>query len=450
LTSSPFINYWNVQTAKLTRSKLKATETQQALRQVQTYADIVIEESSSSDEIEGSEYQYSDSTPSSSSTMTDYDETKQYLTHDGDTYHYKLKENSVRWLVNNYDVSQAFFDYRDAAISKAEDLKTLNDHEQLALDGIMLIDNSFLNTDIVDYEEAQNVLNDIDQVADFKITPMNSTQDLLIIKFANDLASRNINVTAIKKYIKEYEGEYPNDTAICRILNSLMDTYSVVYCTDHLNEATLVRDTIDTFFKSFFPNSSLTKSIGADTMILNSSKRFTRLDPSLKNHGKRADFSVVSTKTGHLLLSLEAKSNQTKHINDTLKLCRELKDSMKAINNDGHSAVYVCGILMKGNRCHVYCMDHVFDGLYRVVLLKSVLFPSDCYQIYQLLPIFPLFRSLQTIVQSSALKLRNRSPLTARPLDSIVSMHTPTIVRISKRKIDKNDPVVQHARRRLF
>ncbi|KAI8094383.1 hypothetical protein BDF21DRAFT_458791 [Thamnidium elegans] len=425
LTSSPFINYWNVQTAKLTRSKLKATETQQALRQVQTYADIVIEESSSSDETEGSEYQRSDSVPSSSSsTMIDYDETKQYLTHDGDTYHYKLKENSVRWLVNNYDVSQAFFDYRDAAISKAEDLKTLNDHEQLALDGIMLIDNSFLNTDIVDYEEAQNVLNDIDQVADFNIAPMNSIQDLLIIKFANDLASRNINVTAIKKYIKEYEDKYPNDTTI----------------------STLVRDTIDTFFKSFFPNSSLTKSVGADTMILDSSKRFTRLDPSLKNYGKRADFSVVSTKTGHLLLSLEAKSNQTKHINDTLKLCRELKDSMKAINNDGHSAVYVCGILMKGNRCHVYCMDHVFDGMYRVVLLKSVLFPSDCYQIYQLLPIFPLFRSLQTIVQSSALKLRNRSPLTARPLDSIVSMHTPTIVRISKRKVDKNDPAVQHAR----
>ncbi|KAI8051913.1 uncharacterized protein B0P05DRAFT_641572 [Gilbertella persicaria] len=150
--------------------------------QAQVYADIVAEESSSSDESEGSEYQYNDSTPSSSSsTMNDYDQTKQYLTHDKDTYHYKLKENSV---------------------CKAEGLKTLNDHEQLALDGIMLIDNSFVNTDIVDYEEAQNVLNDIDQVADFKIAP--------IIK----LASRNINVTVIKKYIKKYEDEYPSMTLL--------------------------------------------------------------------------------------------------------------------------------------------------------------------------------------------------------------------------------------------
>jgi hypothetical protein len=123
---------------------------------------------------------------------------------------------------------------------------------------------------------------------------------------------------------------------------------------------------------------------------------------------------------------------------------------MKATHNDGYSGVIVSGIIMKGNRCHVYCMDHVFDGLYRVVLLKRVNFPSDCYQMHQLLPIFPLFQKLQTIVHSSAVKLRNRPIPAVRLLDSIVSMHTPIIVRISKRKLDKNDPAVQHARRRLF
>jgi hypothetical protein len=194
----------------------------------------------------------------------------------------------------------------------------------------------------------------------------------------------------------------------------------------------------------------LTKSIGADAMISDSSKRFTKLDPSLKNHGKRADFTVVSNKSGHILLSLEAKSNKTKHVNELVKLCRELKDSMKAINSDGHSGVIVSGILMKGNRCHVYCMDHVFDGLYRVVLLKRIHFPSDCYQMHLLLPIFPLFQRLQIIVQSSAVKLRNRPLPATRLLDNIVSMHTPIIVRVSKRKLDKNDPAVQHARRRLF
>jgi hypothetical protein len=421
------------------------------MRQVQNYADVFAAESSGSQESEGSKYQSRESTPSSSSSIDEnQDETKQYLTHDGETYQYKLKKDSIRWLVNDYDVSQAFFNYRDAAISKAEDLQNLNDHEQLALDGIMLIDNGFVNTDIVDYEEVRHILNDIDQVDDFKSARMKKSQEELVIKFANDLATRNIDVTTIQKYVKEHEDEHPDDASVCRVLYNVMDIYSTDYSTDQLNEATLVRDTIDTFFKSFFPNSPLTKSIGADAMISDSSKRFTKLDPSLKNHGKRADFTVVSNKSGHILLSLEAKSNKTKHVNELVKLCRELKDSMKAINSDGHSGVIVSGILMKGNRCHVYCMDHVFDGLYRVVLLKRIHFPSDCYQMHLLLPIFPLFQRLQIIVQSSAVKLRNRPLPATRLLDNIVSMHTPIIVRVSKRKLDKNDPAVQHARRRLF
>ncbi|ORE03780.1 hypothetical protein BCV72DRAFT_232500 [Rhizopus microsporus var. microsporus] len=79
-----------------------------------------------------------------------------------------------------------------------------------------------------------------------------------------------------------------------------------------------------------------------------------------------------------------------------------MKDSMKEINSDGHSGVAVSDILIKGNRCHVYRMDHVFDGLYHVVLLKRTHFPSDCYQMHQQVRIFPLFQRLQIIVELSA------------------------------------------------
>ncbi|CAO3676792.1 unnamed protein product [Rhizopus stolonifer] len=445
-----FLNYWNAKSMKFTKSKLKAAEIQQTMRQVQNYADVFAAESPNSEESEGSEYRSRESTPSPSSSVEDQDETKQYLVHDGQTYQYKLKKNSIRWLVNDYDVSQAFFNYRDAAISKAEDLQNLNDHEQLALDGIMIIDNDFVNTDIVNYEEVRYILNDIDQVDGFKSVCMRKSQEELVIRFANDLASRNIDIIEIQKYVKEHENKHPDDAPVCRVLYDATNIYYAGYSTDQSNEATLVRDTIDIFFRSFFPNNPLTKSIGADAMISDSSKRFTRLDPSLKNHGKRADFTVVFNKSGHILLSLEAKSNKTKHINELVKLCRELKDSMKAIHNDGYSDIIVSGILMKGNCCHVYCMDHVFDGLYRVVLLKRVNFPSDCYQMHQLLPIFPLFQKLQIIVHSSAVKLRNRPLPATRLLDSIVSMHTPIIIKVSKRKLNKNDSALQHARRRLF
>lgn len=80
---------------------------------------------------------------------------------------------------------------------------------------------------------------------------------------------------------------------------------------------------------------------------------------------------LFSNKSGHTLLSLKSKSNKTKHVNELVKLCREQKESMKAIHNDVYFDVFVSGVLMKVNCYHVYCMDHVFDGMYRVVLLKS-------------------------------------------------------------------------------
>lgn len=58
----------------------------------------------------------------------------------------------------------------------------------------------------------------------------------------------------------------------------------------------------------YFPNTTLTKSVGADTMINDSSKRFTKLDPSLITCGKRAGFSVVLNKERRVLLSVGVKS----------------------------------------------------------------------------------------------------------------------------------------------
>lgn len=149
-----------------------------------------------------------------------------------------------------------------------------------------------------------------------------------------------------------------------------------------------MRDTIDTFLKVCFPNSNLTKSIGAAAMIKDSSKRFTNMGPSLKNHDKRADFSVISNKSNHLILSVEAKSNKTKRISDLVKLCRELKDAMKAIHSEGYSSVPICRILMKGNCCNIYVMDHIFDELYRIAMIKRIYLPRDYYEMNQLLLLF--------------------------------------------------------------
>lgn len=171
----------------------------------------------------------------------------------------------------------------------------------------------------------------------------------------------------------------------------------------------------------------------------------------MKNHGKRADFSVISNKSYHLLLSVEVKSKRTKRISDLVKLCRELKDAMKAIHSEGYSSVPICGILMKGNCCNIYIMDHIFDGLYRIAMIKRIYLPHDYYEMNQLLSIIPLFDKLKSIVDVSARILRNRHrSVDTRIPDDLVSMHTHTIVQTVKRYLDRSNPKVKNARRKLF
>ncbi|KAL9537307.1 hypothetical protein MBANPS3_011898, partial [Mucor bainieri] len=110
----------------------------------------------------------------------------------------------------------------------------------------------------------------------------------------------------------------------------------------------------------------------------------------------------------------------------------------------------LCGILMRGVASQVYVMDHEFDGLYRVVLLGKFDLPRDCYGLQNLASIIPVFEKLQTIVHSSAAILRARPDPNLHLPEDMVSMHTPTIVRVPKHALDKKDPCVKNARRKLF
>ncbi|GAN03576.1 hypothetical protein MAM1_0043c03031 [Mucor ambiguus] len=397
------------------------------------------------------DYESKESTPSSTSSNDgETGSRKYYLVHDGDSYEYKLKDDASRWIVDNYDVSDAFFNYREQSKTKAEDLEELDTHEQLSLDGIMLIDKDFMQTDVVDYQHIEAILDDIDNHIHFKQPTLPSTKKLFLSRFAEDMARRKINKTKIFADINSYKQENgPDANILCTTLENLVNTYTADYTNDKANEATLVRDSIDNILKPYFPNSLLTRSVGADRMIRDSSDRFTRLDPSLACSGKRADFSVVSLKSCHALLSLEAKSNRTKNVDEMVKLCKEMKDTIKAIHKEKRGNVAVCGILMRDVSSQVYVMDHEFDGLYRVVLLGKFDLPRDCYGMQNLVSIISVFEKLKTIVHSSATTLRAKPAPRLRIPEDIVSMHTPTFIQVAKRILDKNDPRVKNAHRKL-
>ncbi|KAL9537964.1 hypothetical protein MBANPS3_011314 [Mucor bainieri] len=446
-----FTDYWQKKDEANIRRKLRNAQRSQAVQQVNAYVEMLDELGKSEhDESSDDNYSVRESTPSSSSSHNEDDisDTYHYLTHNGSSYHYKLKSDSLRWIVSGSDVSSSFIAYRDGAIQKAEDMEYLNDCEQLALDGIMLIENDFTNTDIVAYGVAQAILKEVDQIDYCQTGRLEKSHQDMLVKFAQDMSVRSIDSVQVQNDIRKFGRDHNADT-LCPILTNLVSTYSSDYSSNGVNEATLVRDTIDTFLKAYFPNTPLTKSLGADSMIKDSAKRFLELDPSLTTSGKRADFSVVSTKSQHVILSLEAKSNKTKGVNDLIKLLRELKDTMVSIEEGGRSDVVLCGILMRGSGCDVYAFDHKYDGLYRAILLKTIYMPTSCYDMHRVQSIIPLFQKLALIVESSALVLRN-PPSSNRIPDAVPSMYTPTIVRVSKRKLDKKSPDVRQARRKLF
>ncbi|KAI8639553.1 hypothetical protein BD408DRAFT_445931 [Parasitella parasitica] len=184
---------------------------------------------------------------------------------------------------------------------------------------------------------------EIEQIEYFKLVEMEVARADLISKFARDMTVGNIDQVKIEADINYFKNEQstPDGATSFDILNNLARTYFADYSTNNVNEANLARDTVDNLFK------------------IDSLKHF-------------------------LLFSLEAKSNKTKSVNDLIKLCRELKNTIKAVNIEQRSGIVLCGILVKGNCCDVYCMNHNYDGLYRVMLLKKICLPRNYYEMHQL------------------------------------------------------------------
>ncbi|KAF1805315.1 hypothetical protein V8B55DRAFT_1434513 [Mucor lusitanicus] len=102
LEQPSFVNYWTQKQKMVTRSRLYAAQRSQAVQQVKVYIEM-LDEFGKSEHDESSDGNYSarESTPSSTSSLDENDtsNTYQYLAHNGDSDHYKLKPDGLRWSV---------------------------------------------------------------------------------------------------------------------------------------------------------------------------------------------------------------------------------------------------------------------------------------------------------------------------------------------------------------
>lgn len=378
-----------------------------------------------------------------------------YLVCNEGDYTFTLNNNSKMWkLKSEHKASQGFMEYRDMCIEKAENLCILNKYEELALSGIMVIDDEIGDEKYVPLEIVEELLEDIASVEYFTTSTLDSDEKEIVEYIIDELKKRMLNYDYVTEYMDAWvqQKENPQELKkVIEVLRSIVNTYCINYCVDNVNEATLVRDTLDTLCRVYFPNTCTTKSLGADNQVPSSSSRFTNIDPSLVNHGKRTDFSVVSHREKHLLLALEAKRVGRTVSGDFMKLAKELKESLKEINTSGYKDAPVVGLLMKGCALEYWVMDHCFDGIYRMVLVDRITFGRDRYHLSGLFDIFANFKKMKIVASSSGRKVNRPHPDDEDLPANMVTMHTPIVIdRTKKLKLNPRDPAVSHARRKLF
>lgn len=370
-----------------------------------------------------------------------------YLTTTEGVYDVSVPSITKFWKVaSGFNISESFLQYRETCIEKAKAHQNLEAHEELALSGILLIDDNICEEYYFPFEYVEEVLQDVEAVDYFHIPNADEEESRLCQTFAYHMQQRRVNYDHVDRILNDMQHQEK-----FKQLKYMLSSFARIYCMNYsihpINEATLVHDTINMMIDAYFRNSPIIKCLGADNMSSSSSTRFTNMDPSLVNHGKRPDFNVVSNREKHLLLALEAKRCGRSVSGDFVKLAKLLKDSLNQISTSGYKDVAVVGFLLKGSVCSVYVMDHVYDYIYRMVLVSKVNMPRDRYDMSSLLPAICAMKKLSSIVDRAA-RIVNRPVPNNKDLPrNTMSFHTPIRItdKSSKPKLNRSHPRVQRA-----
>ncbi|CAO3646802.1 unnamed protein product, partial [Mucor hiemalis] len=124
-------------------------------------------------------------------------------------------------------------------------------------------------------------------------------------------------------------------------------TFSPNYSTDSLNENTVIKDILVPFLDNTFSNTKKITAHAADKSISSSNSRFRKMDPSLLQQCKKADYSVVHNDSDLSLLVVEAKSYKanSKCKVDLVKMAKYMKEELQEAEKCGNAGVRLIGIM---------------------------------------------------------------------------------------------------------
>ncbi|GES92169.1 hypothetical protein GLOIN_2v1885930 [Rhizophagus clarus] len=125
-----------------------------------------------------------------------------------------------------------------------------------------------------------------------------------------------------------------------------------------------------------------------------------------KNHGRKPDFWVLSkiNDINVKFLFGEIKSPLSTNPNKSIvKLAEFMKGSLDfIINRYGYaSGLETYGILICGSEIKIYCMDLIYDGLYRCNLLSKMLLPTENANFINIINVISTLYSLADRIRSS-------------------------------------------------
>ncbi|CEP18334.1 hypothetical protein [Parasitella parasitica] len=432
-------------------SELRATRSSndQTIRQakLQFTSDRSVHESSSNDSSFAPESgdSSSEEDPAYSARKARFD----YLVSTNSKDEVVLVDSSVQWILSDgFNVSRSFIEKRNTLTERCRsDKSKLSVQEQLALSGILLLDDRH-QSDFLNNTHYFQACRDMKLKYGLLVTEDQSMPDLykcmgLIQKGESAKVDDLLDNSHIPIRFKT-------------ILFSLNRTYGTGYSIKDANENTIVKDCLLPILDPFFPNNEYSTTFAADKEIVQSNQRFAKMDPSLVDHVKKADYSIVHNTTKYTLLTLEAKSCKQKYksATDLIKIGKYLKDTIDAAEKEGFADLRLVGLIASGDHVDVYIIAHDHDYIYTLYRLDTFHIPIDYTDIHRCIPAISIMPKLKNIVLSSIDVLNKpKKNLQTAALLHLETYHTPVALPGQKVKRVPNIQTsrkFQAARRKLF
>ncbi|CAO3616690.1 unnamed protein product [Mucor fragilis] len=410
----------------------------------------ITQENVSSQEETSSSFIPSDSSSEDDTAYTARPATFDYLVSTNTTDEVSSTACNVEWILNNDDnLSRAFMEKRNTLIETCRsDKRKLSTQEQLALSGILLLDDrhqsDFLsNTHYV--QACRELKLKYGQFADAVDPPMHDVYNCVEL-------IRNGDSSKVEDLLDTSSLPIRFKT----ILFSLNRTYGASYSIKNANENTIIKDYLLPMLDPFFPNTEYSTSFAADKEIEQSNNRFISMDPSLAKHVKKADYSIVHNATKYTLLILEAKSckQQHKSATDLIKIGKYLKDTIDAAESKGFRELKLVGLISSGEHVDAYLLAHDHDYIYTMYKLYTFHIPIDRTDIHRCVPALSIIPRLAKIILASVDLLNQpKRSMQSATLRRLETYHTPIALPDQRTKRVPNihtSPKFKAAKRKLF